>query len=214
VGQVSGLRPLPLHNSLIWGENLEDVSITGPGRIWGKGLVRSQRAPQAGQPTVRAVGNKALVLKLCRNVILRDFSILNGGWFGILATGVDNMTISNLKIDTNRDGMDIISCRHVRTYIEDVKLNNIRIFYQGAGSKAQAAIEPKEEEKGYPEPRMFGDMPAFHLQSVKDVDLNNVRAQHAEDVPLFVLRSVEDFGLRNSPGIADTHLKSVDRKEF
>jgi len=29
------------HNSLIWGENLENISITGPGRIWGKGLVRS-----------------------------------------------------------------------------------------------------------------------------------------------------------------------------
>src|SRR4030095_12364551 len=28
-------------NSLIWGENLENISILGPGRIWGKGLVRS-----------------------------------------------------------------------------------------------------------------------------------------------------------------------------
>jgi polygalacturonase len=398
------------HNSLIWGENLEDISITGPGRIWGKGLVRSQRAPQPGD-TVRRVGNKALVLKLCRNVVLRDFSILMGGWFGILATGVDNMTISNLKIDTNRDGMDIISCRQVRisdctvnspyddgiclksdyslgfaracenitivncqvsgydngtlldgTYqrkqvynnaganagptgrlkfgtesnggfknitisnvlfdycrglaletvdgglledvsisnvtmrdiqnapiflrlgsrlrapegtptgalrrvslsnfvvynadpryasiisgvpghdIEDVKLNNIRISYAGGGTRAQAALEPKEEEKGYPEPRMFGDIPAygffirhvkgielndvhisyvkedmrpaFHLQDVKDVEFDHVRAQHAEGVPLFVLKSVEDFGVRNSPGIADTKLKSVDRKEF
>src|SRR5438876_1945099 len=29
------------HNSLIWGENLENVSILGPGMIWGKGLVRN-----------------------------------------------------------------------------------------------------------------------------------------------------------------------------
>src|SRR5262245_25864884 len=28
------------HNSLIWGENLTNVSILGPGMIWGKGLVR------------------------------------------------------------------------------------------------------------------------------------------------------------------------------
>ena len=28
------------HNSLIWGENLHDVAILGPGRIWGKGLSR------------------------------------------------------------------------------------------------------------------------------------------------------------------------------
>ena len=33
-------------NSLIWGEGLENVSIIGSGRIWGKGLVRSQpRSP-------------------------------------------------------------------------------------------------------------------------------------------------------------------------
>jgi polygalacturonase len=37
-----------------------------------------------------------------------------GGWFGILATGVDNLTIDNLKIDTNRDGMDIDCCKNVR----------------------------------------------------------------------------------------------------
>ena len=29
------------HNSLIWGENLNNVSILGPGMIWGKGLVRT-----------------------------------------------------------------------------------------------------------------------------------------------------------------------------
>src|SRR5580765_7249280 len=29
------------HNSLIWGENVENVSILGPGLIWGKGLVRN-----------------------------------------------------------------------------------------------------------------------------------------------------------------------------
>ena len=44
---------------------------------------------------------------------MRDFTIQHGGWFGILATGVDNFTIDNLKIDTNRDGMDIDSCRNV-----------------------------------------------------------------------------------------------------
>ncbi len=60
------------------------------------------------------MGNKAIALKNCHNVILSDFSILQGGWFGILATGVDNLTIDNLKIDTNRDGIDIDCCRNVR----------------------------------------------------------------------------------------------------
>jgi len=97
------------HNSLIWGEGLENIGILGPGLIWGKGLVRGDKASQAP-----GAGNKSVALKNCRNVILRDLSILNGGWFGILATGVDNLTIDNLKIDTDRDGMDIDCCRNVR----------------------------------------------------------------------------------------------------
>ena len=136
------------HNSLIWGEGINDVSITGPGLIFGKGLSygagpgrvgppragfgprspssrsgRSQLHPivrpprgnytmfQAEQP---GVGNKAIALKNCRNVLFRDFSILKGGHFGLLLTGVDNLTIDNLTIDTDRDGIDIDCCQNVR----------------------------------------------------------------------------------------------------
>ena len=105
------------HNSLIWGENLQNISILGPGLIWGKGLVR-------GTSKIPGSGNKSISLKWCRNVILRDFSILNGGWFGILATGVDNFTIDNLKIDTSRDGMDIDCCTNVR--ISNCSVNSPR----------------------------------------------------------------------------------------
>jgi polygalacturonase len=100
------------HNSLIWGEGLEGVSINGPGLIWGKGLSRGWGDGPVAEHA--GVANKAIALKNCRNVILRDFSILHGGHFGILATGVDNLTIDNLKIDTNRDGMDVDCCRNVR----------------------------------------------------------------------------------------------------
>ena len=100
------------HNSLIWGEGVEDVAIVGPGMIWGKGLSRGGReVPKAEDP---GVGNKAISLKNCRNITLRDFSILHGGHFGILALAADNMTNDNLKIDTNRDGIDIDCCRNVR----------------------------------------------------------------------------------------------------
>ena len=132
------------HNSLIWGENLENVSILGPGRIFGKGLSRGfgRKDPLPGEPRpprppgpppeesitpqmpfgypsprdtlAPGVGNKAIALKNCRNVILRDFTIFHGGHFGILAIATDNFTIDNLKIDTNRDGMDIDCCRNVR----------------------------------------------------------------------------------------------------
>lgn len=95
------------HNSLIWGENIHDVSILGPGKIWGKGLIKDYIKGSK-------IANKALVLYKCRNVIIRDVTFLHGGWFAILATGVDNLTIDNLKMDTNRDGMDIDCCRDVR----------------------------------------------------------------------------------------------------
>jgi polygalacturonase len=59
-------------------------------------------------------GNKSIALKLCKNVTLSNFSVLRGGHFALLATGIDNFTIDNLKIDTNRDGFDIDGCRNVR----------------------------------------------------------------------------------------------------
>jgi polygalacturonase len=134
------------HNSLIWGEGINDVSITGSGLIFGKGLSygagpgrppnqaqngrgfgperpanappRPPRPPRGNYTMFQAeqpgVGNKAIALKNCRNVLFRDFSILKGGHFGLLLTGVDNLTIDNLTIDTDRDGIDIDCCRNVR----------------------------------------------------------------------------------------------------
>jgi polygalacturonase len=139
------------HNSLIWGEGLVDIGITGPGKIYGRGLsrgtgkIRRDLLPEErlvepkpnlafppaaldliaakkpgpfnypGADTLPAgVGNKAIALKNCRNVIFRDFTIYHGGHFGILATGVDNWTVDNLKIDTNRDGIDFDCCQNVR----------------------------------------------------------------------------------------------------
>lgn len=104
------------HNSLIWGEHLHDVAITGQGMIWGKGLYRDDKIK--GTQTA----NKSIALLLCRNVQISGIAILHGGWFGILATGVDNLVISNIKEDTNRDGMDIDCCRNV--HITDCSVNS------------------------------------------------------------------------------------------
>jgi polygalacturonase len=408
------------HNSLIWGENLENIAILGPGKIWGKGLVRSGGASrtEAQNEAIRTVpaggpfgypnprdavepgwGNKAIALKSCRNVILKDFTIFHGGHFAILATGVDNLTIDNLKIDTNRDGIDIDACKNVRisnctvnspfddaicpkssfalgyaratenvtitncqvsgydegtlldgtfkreykryshnsptgrikfgtesnggfknitisncvfdysrgfaleevdggsledvtinnitmrditnapifirlgnrargpkestsvgklrrlilsnivvynadpTYasiisgipghsIEDLRLSNIRIYYQGGGTKEQAALQPPEMESTYPEPIMFGPIPAygffvrhvnglrmdnvevsfmkedfrpaFWLNDVKGVEFFRVAAQRNGDVPAFILNDVEDFRVQQSHPLPDT----------
>ncbi len=421
-------------NSLIWGENLENISILGPGRIWGKGLVRSgsqsrtkeqnealekqgpdPKAGPWGYPNARDAvepgwGNKSIALKLCRNVIIRDVSILHGGHFAILATGVNNLTIDNVKIDTNRDGIDIDACKNVRisnctinspfddaicpkssfalgyaratenvtitncqvsgydegtlfdgTYkrdfrnangtfsptgrikfgtesnggfknitvsncvfeysrglaleavdgglleditisnitmrdvsnspiflrlgsrnrgpkettkvgamrrviisdivvynadtkyasiisgipghmIEDVRLSNIRVYAKGGGTKEQAALEPPERENIYPEPSMFGDLPAygffirhikglqmrdvevsylspdlrpaFVLNNVAGVDFIHVKAQREADVPAFVLKNVSDFSIQQSWPLSDQRLERVDSRKL
>jgi polygalacturonase len=415
------------HNSLIWGENLENISITGQGLIWGKGLVRngeeSRTAEQNaalnkirlnpesapfGYPNPQDAvetgwGNKTIALKLCRNVVIRDITILHGGHFVILATGVDNLTLDNLKIDTNRDGIDVDACRHTvisnctvnspfddgicpkssyalgfprvtenltitncqvsgydegtlldGTYkrefrpksgsftptgrikfgtesnggfknvtvsncvfdycrglaleavdgalledvtisnltmrditnsplflrlgarargpekpvppgalrrvilsniivtnadpkyasiisgipghpIEDIRLSNIRIHCQGGGTVAQAALEPPENENGYPEPSMFGELPAygffirhvnrlemrdvevayakedarppFILHDVMGANFLNLKAQRGGNVSAFVLRNVENFSLQQSWPLADTRIE-------
>lgn len=100
------------HNSLVWGEGLQNVSICGPGLISGLGISRGEFAGPVAE--IPGVANKAIALKNCHGVILRDFSIFHGGHFAILTTGVDNLTIENVKIDTNRAGIDMDSCRNVR----------------------------------------------------------------------------------------------------
>ncbi len=107
-------------NSLFYAENQHDFGIMGPGLIWGKGLSHGSRVTEsrggytAFQAEQAGVGNKAMAFKNCRNVLLRDFQVLKGGHFALLATGVDNMTLDNLMIDTDRDGFDIDCCRNVR----------------------------------------------------------------------------------------------------
>jgi len=409
------------HNSLIWGENLENISIIGSGLIDGTNILRGggdKRRNMSGvdsskRKTINMVGqaNKAIALKNCHNVIIRDISILKGGHFAILATGVDNLTLDNIKIDTNRDGIDIDCCNNVRVSncsinapwddglclkasyslgyvrhcenititncylsgfdrgtllnatfqkkddninvpdkggvfgriklgtesngdfrnitisncvfensrglalesmdgsnledititnitmrdvisspiflrlgsrmrgpvnaqighirrisisnivaykadssycslisgvpgheIEDIKLDNIRIWYLGGGSKKQANIEVPEEEKAYPDPQMFGILPAygfyirhakniqmsdieihylkedqrpaFVLDDVKSFDILNLRAQHAPGIPLFMLKKTEDFNIRMSPAVSDKHLNHVEIKKL
>jgi polygalacturonase len=114
-------------NSLIYGEGLTNISITGQGMINGSALSTGDGkqddadgfkdwqhpAEVSTNMTLARLGNKAIALKLCRNVVLRDFTILRGGHFAVLTTGCDNLTVDNVTMDTNRDGIDIDCCRNV-----------------------------------------------------------------------------------------------------
>ncbi len=102
------------HNSLIWAEGQTNVSITGHGMIDGEGLTRMD-TEKAGivQGGSIGTGDKAIALKLCRQVTIRDITIYRGGHFAIIMTGCDLSTIDNVTIDTNRDGFDIDCCKYM-----------------------------------------------------------------------------------------------------
>ena len=94
-------------NSLLWAIGEEDITICGQGCIYGMGLSREESR-------LKGVANKAISLKECKNIKLKDIRMLRCGHFALLATGVENLTVDNLLIDTNRDGLDIDCCRNVR----------------------------------------------------------------------------------------------------
>ena len=65
------------HNSLIWGEDLVDIGITGPGRIFGKGLSRGAANRFDLTPEERASGAKEVFHTFVIGVY---FFPLLGGW--------------------------------------------------------------------------------------------------------------------------------------
>lgn len=133
------------HNSLIYGVDIENISITGQGIIDGIGLTREGPGPKwqkrgefpismkglskeimdelvPERSAMNGLGNKAIALKNVRNINLDSFTILNGGHFAILLTGCENVNIDSLLIDTNRDGIDIDASKNI--HIANCKVNS------------------------------------------------------------------------------------------
>ena len=83
-----------------------------------------------------------------------------------------------------------------------------------------AAIEPPENETAYPEPGMFGPMPAhgFYVRHARNVEFDKVEIAYlADDArPAFVLDDVEgvDFSrieIQRKP-VPDAHVESAAKK--
>ena len=110
------------HNSLIWAEGQHDISITGRGTIDGEGLTKKDTETAGNvQGGSIGTGDKAIALKLCRNILIRDVTIFRGGHFAIIVTGCEIGTIDNVLIDTNRDGIDIDCCKYLT--VSNCKVN-------------------------------------------------------------------------------------------
>ncbi|MCB8874238.1 rhamnogalacturonidase [Acidisoma silvae] len=109
-------------NSLLSGLGLTDVVIDGPGLIWGAGLVNGDYEPGHLPAMQPGVGNKAIALFDCARVTIRDINILEAGHVAILAAGCTDMVVERLRIDTNRDGVNLDCCRNVR--VEACRINS------------------------------------------------------------------------------------------
>lgn len=97
-------------NSLIWGIGLKNLKFEGEGLIDGTDALSRGLGRQG--PVAEA--NKAVALKNCRNVSFKGISLLQCGHFALLLTGVDNLVIDRVLVDTNRDAFDIDCCANVK----------------------------------------------------------------------------------------------------
>ncbi len=124
--------------------------------------------------------------------------------------------------------------------IEDIRLHNILVLHQGGGTKEDAAFQPGELEKVYPDPNRFPGMPAhgfyirhakrieirdvevramkpdmrpaFVLDDVNGAELIHVKVPHSPDVPSVVLRNVKDFSITQSRPLADTQVENAEQQ--
>jgi polygalacturonase len=92
-------------NALIWGENLTDVAIEGPGTIDGRALRSGNARP--GQ------GDKQVAIKSSQRLAFANLTQVGGGHFFYLLTDCLHLTMTNLDMRDGRDGVDLVGCSRV-----------------------------------------------------------------------------------------------------
>jgi polygalacturonase len=90
------------HNALVWGENISNVALVGPGSLDGGGL--------------RANGQKMIALRSSRLIQFDNLTQSNTGHFAYLLTDCHDVTMSRLTIRPRRDGVDLMQCTNVNAH--------------------------------------------------------------------------------------------------
>jgi polygalacturonase len=123
--------------------------------------------------------------------------------------------------------------------VEDVKISDVLFQQVGGGSAELARRQPPLEEASYPEPTMFGELPAtgFFIRHARNVEMSNVEIQTArpdarpafwlQDVtgadffrlrlpsgPRFALDRVSQFRAFGSQDMADVSFESRQSRSF
>jgi polygalacturonase len=89
------------HNSLIWGENITNVSLSGGGTVDGGGGIQTGGAGNAGSPGGEPApggADKLIALKSCSSVSITNLTLRRTGHFALLATNVEHLTLANLTV--------------------------------------------------------------------------------------------------------------------
>ena len=122
--------------------------------------------------------------------------------------------------------------------IEDIKIHDVFLQQIGGAPEAMAALDPPEKAAGYPDPKMFGDLPAtgFFLRHIRNLEMSNVEIQTRtpdprpafwlNDVdgadlfrlrvpqnqsPTFALKNVKNFRLSASQHLKDQTIDSTEQ---
>ena len=126
--------------------------------------------------------------------------------------------------------------------IEDVTLSDIEMEFAGGGTKLQATTQPTESDRVYPDPSMFGDIPAYGLYvryaknlrvekmkvSFRKTDhrpavmldhvtgavLSELNAQHAADVPILRLKRTRDVKIEKCDSLKDATVDDAADESF
>jgi hypothetical protein len=103
-------------NALVWGDSVQNVTIRGEGVIIGTSSLYSN--------PVEGDGDKAISLKSCKDVEIKDITINDGGYLTILATGCDSLNIYNVKVKTDMNGISLVGSNNVEVRSCGVEAGN------------------------------------------------------------------------------------------
>lgn len=94
----------PGRRALIYADNVDHIGIIGPGRIEGNPRMAMAQNPR---------GSVVLEPINCNDVRWEDFTVTQGGNWTTHPTYCTNVSIKNVTIQGQRDGIDVDSCKDV-----------------------------------------------------------------------------------------------------
>jgi hypothetical protein len=90
------------HNAMIWGEDVTNVAVVGPGKLDGGGLDSNNQ--------------KMIALKSSSVMLFDNFDQSGTGHFAYLLTDCHHITMSKLTVHPSRDGVDLMQCTDVNAH--------------------------------------------------------------------------------------------------